>query len=435
MPSRELSFPVFDADNHFYEPKEALTKFLPDRYKHAIDYVDVRGRTKIVVRGQISDYIPNPTFDRVAAPGARWGKHGLMARQDLSPRSRYTFSMDAGGQTTLTFTSPVVNQILYFVVRAYNAAGQSQPSNEAAAWVGAVWRTPSLLRTGDFDGDGRADQMVYRGSTGEWYANKSNGGLGYRQWGAPALLDVPVPADYDGDGKTDFAVYRGSTGEWFLSQSRDGDVSFAWGSPALRDLPVPKDFDGDGRADIAVFRRATGEWYIRLSSTGALRRQAWGGAGDDDMPVPADYNGNGVADIAVYRRSTGQWFVLFDNLSTATYSWGAPSLGDVPVPADYDGDGTDDIGIFRLSNGNWIVRLSATAGTRSMNWGTPALGDIPVPADYNGDHQADFAVFRASTATWYIANTGAGPTVSAWGAATLGDSVGGVQEVVVVPVK
>src|SRR3954463_3371343 len=71
MPSRELSYPVFDADNHFYEPREALTKFLPDRHKGVIDYVDVRGRTKIVVRGQISDYIPNPTFDVVARPGAQ----------------------------------------------------------------------------------------------------------------------------------------------------------------------------------------------------------------------------------------------------------------------------------------------------------------------------------------------------------------------------
>src|SRR3954463_9462126 len=71
MPSRELSYPVFDADNHFYEPREALTKFLPDGYKNVIDYVDVRGRTKIVVRGQISDYIPNPTFDVVARPGAQ----------------------------------------------------------------------------------------------------------------------------------------------------------------------------------------------------------------------------------------------------------------------------------------------------------------------------------------------------------------------------
>jgi predicted TIM-barrel fold metal-dependent hydrolase len=65
-----FGYPVFDADNHLYETKEALTKFLPDRYKGAIDYVDVRGRTKIVVKGRISDYIPNPTFDVVAAPGA-----------------------------------------------------------------------------------------------------------------------------------------------------------------------------------------------------------------------------------------------------------------------------------------------------------------------------------------------------------------------------
>jgi len=55
MASRQLSFPVFDADNHLYETKDALTKFLPDHAKYAIDYVDVRGRTKIVVRGQITD--------------------------------------------------------------------------------------------------------------------------------------------------------------------------------------------------------------------------------------------------------------------------------------------------------------------------------------------------------------------------------------------
>src|SRR5438270_3338928 len=71
MPSRDLSFPVFDADNHFYEPREALTKFLPDEFKNVIDYVDVRGRKKIVVRGHISDYIPNPTFEVVARPGAQ----------------------------------------------------------------------------------------------------------------------------------------------------------------------------------------------------------------------------------------------------------------------------------------------------------------------------------------------------------------------------
>src|SRR5579872_2608982 len=71
MPSRELPFPVFDADNHMYEPQEALTKFLPENRKRVIDYVQVRGRTKIVVRGHISEYIPNPTFEVVAKPGAQ----------------------------------------------------------------------------------------------------------------------------------------------------------------------------------------------------------------------------------------------------------------------------------------------------------------------------------------------------------------------------
>ncbi len=70
MPSRALPFPVFDADNHMYETREALTKFLPWHRKNAIDYVEMGGRTKIVVRGLISEYIPNPTFDVVASPGA-----------------------------------------------------------------------------------------------------------------------------------------------------------------------------------------------------------------------------------------------------------------------------------------------------------------------------------------------------------------------------
>ncbi|MEY2571067.1 MAG: hypothetical protein QOE63_1417 [Acidimicrobiaceae bacterium] len=71
MPSRSLDFEVFDADNHMYETQEALTKFLPDRYKNVVDYVEVRGRTKIVVKGTISDYIPNPTFSVIAKPGAQ----------------------------------------------------------------------------------------------------------------------------------------------------------------------------------------------------------------------------------------------------------------------------------------------------------------------------------------------------------------------------
>ena len=70
MPSRELPYPLFDADNHLYETQEAFTKYLPKQYASAIQYVQINGRTKIAIRGQISEYIPNPTFEVVARPGA-----------------------------------------------------------------------------------------------------------------------------------------------------------------------------------------------------------------------------------------------------------------------------------------------------------------------------------------------------------------------------
>jgi predicted TIM-barrel fold metal-dependent hydrolase len=71
MPSRVLDFPVFDVDNHMYETTDAFTKFLPPGYENYIRFIEVDGRKKIAVRNVISDYIPNPTFDVVAAPGAQ----------------------------------------------------------------------------------------------------------------------------------------------------------------------------------------------------------------------------------------------------------------------------------------------------------------------------------------------------------------------------
>ena len=86
MAARELPYPVFDADNHFYEPKEALTQFLPDNRKGVIDYIDIKGRTKIMVRNVVSDYIPNPTFEVVARPGRPGGVLPARQRRQELPR-------------------------------------------------------------------------------------------------------------------------------------------------------------------------------------------------------------------------------------------------------------------------------------------------------------------------------------------------------------
>jgi predicted TIM-barrel fold metal-dependent hydrolase len=70
MPTH-LDFPTFDADNHLYETEESFTRYLPEQYRGAIDYVQLHGRTKIMILGTVSEYIPNPTFEVVAKPGAQ----------------------------------------------------------------------------------------------------------------------------------------------------------------------------------------------------------------------------------------------------------------------------------------------------------------------------------------------------------------------------
>jgi len=71
MRERRLPYLTFDADNHLYENTDALTKFIPAEYEGIIKYVDINNRTKIAIRDMISDFIPNPTFVRVAPPGGQ----------------------------------------------------------------------------------------------------------------------------------------------------------------------------------------------------------------------------------------------------------------------------------------------------------------------------------------------------------------------------
>ena len=71
-------YPVYDCDNHLYETKDSFTRYLPKSHAGLVKYVEVEGRTKIAIKNVISDYIPNPTFEVVARPGAQeeYFKHG-----------------------------------------------------------------------------------------------------------------------------------------------------------------------------------------------------------------------------------------------------------------------------------------------------------------------------------------------------------------------
>ncbi len=102
--TRKLDYLVFDADNHMYEATDAFTKYLPQDHAGLIKYVEVNGRTKIAIKNKISEYIPNPTFNKVAPPGAQELEFKLknpdsMTAADkelqLAPPPRYIEAPDA----------------------------------------------------------------------------------------------------------------------------------------------------------------------------------------------------------------------------------------------------------------------------------------------------------------------------------------------------
>jgi predicted TIM-barrel fold metal-dependent hydrolase len=70
MTYADYSGRVFDADHHLYEGEDAFTRYLPAEYRGLVRLAEIDGRKKMIVRGRVSEYIPNPSFEVVAAPGS-----------------------------------------------------------------------------------------------------------------------------------------------------------------------------------------------------------------------------------------------------------------------------------------------------------------------------------------------------------------------------
>ncbi len=66
----EVSFQLFDADNHYYEAEDAFIRYVdPKLHKRCMQWATLDGRKRLLVGGKVNRFIPNPTFDPVARPG------------------------------------------------------------------------------------------------------------------------------------------------------------------------------------------------------------------------------------------------------------------------------------------------------------------------------------------------------------------------------
>jgi hypothetical protein len=276
--------------------------------------------------------------------------------------------------------------------------------NQGPGGCGAV---PSGNGRADFDGDGKTDVSVFRGSEGNWYLNRSTAGFQVLNWGIST--DILAPADYDGDGKTDTAIFRGTEAEgatdfYILNSNGFTFSGYAWGT--VGDQPVVADYDGDGKADVGIYRPSNGTWYIILSSNGANVIVNNPGT----TPVPADYTGDGKADGVIF--TDGLWVGTSSTGDPINIPWG--QAGDIATPGDFDGDGKVDQAVFRPSTGVWYIRRSSDGQPSIVPFGT--TGDIPVVGDYDGDGKDDIAIYR--NGQWWINNSGGGVTIANFGIST-----------------
>ena len=81
----QVDFQMFDADNHYYEATDAFTRYQdPKMAKRCVQWATIDGRLRLLVGGRVCRFIPNPTFDPVARPGALDAYfRGQMAGEDI----------------------------------------------------------------------------------------------------------------------------------------------------------------------------------------------------------------------------------------------------------------------------------------------------------------------------------------------------------------
>lgn len=68
--AREAAAPVFDVDQHYYEPLDAFTRHLPKGWaERTVLQTEVDGRVRFLVGGKLNKSVSNPTFNPISPPG------------------------------------------------------------------------------------------------------------------------------------------------------------------------------------------------------------------------------------------------------------------------------------------------------------------------------------------------------------------------------
>ncbi|WP_427854352.1 SpvB/TcaC N-terminal domain-containing protein [Leptospira tipperaryensis] len=144
---------------------------------------------------------------------------------------------------------------------------------------------------GDYNGDGRTDISLYDSRSGRWLVgenyrndNKTDPIYFKMQWKLYKVFTTPEQAifthdrfsgDFNGDGFSDFLLFDRSSGQWTLGETGNGTINFRIWSSTPQFKPITRwlqgDFNGDGRTDIGFFSANDGKFWIGESTLNGFR--------------------------------------------------------------------------------------------------------------------------------------------------------------------
>ena len=254
------------------------------------------------------------------------------------------------------------------------------------------------VATGDFDGDGHADDLI---ADRIWL---NNGRAGYRlgpdtRTYTYSIQIANAPFDADGDGDDDILQITGDAQLW----RNDGTglmqpVTDAFGTtpPSAYGAPAVGDLDGDGDPDVVMANGSgTADVWFNDGQGAFSPGQDLGALGGDQLAqsVLADLDGDGDLDLVfVGLAGAGLWFNDGQGAFTAA-SQTPPSGARFAAAGDLDGDGDADL-VFGLNTGTALWFNDGQGAFTAAASGVPAFaanGGVAL-GDVDGDGDLDLVL-------------------------------------------
>jgi hypothetical protein len=230
-----------------------------------------------------------------------------------------------------------------------------------------------IVANGDFSHDNSSDVLYRNKTTGDWKVWQIVNGVRTTQFNitgydAAHAWAVVGTGDTDGDGDDDVILYNSSTGHLDIWEAVGGTLTTHHDLGVITAGYTPVrigDFNADGDVDIMIQSGTSLRiWELQANAFVSERAGTNTGAGYTTI-CAADFDGDGDSDVYLQETTTQveKWAEM-QNYARVSQQFGSSNTGfRFHGCADYDGDGRADVKWQRVSDDQQRIVLMTT------NWG------------------------------------------------------------------